>query len=129
MGWSMGAMFENTEDDVRVFCTDDNCSAMILDDIGSIAVAQMGTLENPLTWWVSRVLVRKPENRGKGYGSLVLRAALKAVMEKTGGMGRVIVAPGGYDNDDRKFSFYVKNGFKQVTKDGLYEWRQTRGAD
>ena len=120
----MAAMFENTEDNVRVFCTDDNCSAMILDEIGSVAVAEMGTLGNPFTWWVARVLVRKPENRGKGYGSRVLQAALKAVMEKTGGMGRVTVAPGGYDNDDRKFSFYVKNGFKQVTEDGLYEWRQ-----
>jgi predicted GNAT family N-acyltransferase len=118
-----------TENELHVFCNDDNCSAMIRSKVDSVAVAEMNTLGNPLTWWVARVLVRKPENRGKGYGSRVLQAALKAVMEKTGGMGRVTVAPGGYDNDDRKFSFYVKNGFKRVTDDGLYEWRQPRGAD
>jgi len=97
---------------------------MIRSKIDSVAVAEMSTLGNPLTWWVARVLVKRPENRGKGHGSLVLQAALKAVMEKTGGMGRVTVAPGGYDNDNRKFSFYLKNGFKQVTEDGLYAWRK-----
>ena len=122
----MAAMFENTENNVRVICTDSYCSAMILDgNIGSVAVAEMNTIENPLEWWVPRVLVSKPKNRGKGYGSQVLQAALKAVMEKTGGMGRVIVTPGGYDNDKRKFSFYVKNGFRYVEEEGLFEWRQT----
>lgn len=121
----MSAMFENTEDNVRVFCTDEYCSAMILDEnIGSLAVAEINTLGNPFEWWVARVLVSKPKNRGNGYGSQVLQAALKAVMEKTNGMGRVIVAPGGYDDDKRKFSFYVKNGFKCIDEEGLFEWRQ-----
>lgn len=111
----MSAMFENTEDSVRVVCTDEYCSAMILDEnIGSLAVAEINTLGNPFEWWVARVLVSKPKNRGKGYGSQVLQAALKAVMEKTNGMGRVIVTPGGYDDDKRKFSFYVKNGFRCI---------------
>jgi GNAT superfamily N-acetyltransferase len=111
---------------VRVICTDEYCSAMILDkQIGSVAVAQMNALENPYEWWVARVLVSKPGNRGKGYGSQVLQAALKAVMARTDGRGRVIVAPGGYDNDNRKFLFYLKNGFRCIDEEGLFEWRQT----
>jgi len=125
----MSAMFENTEDNVRVFCGDDHCSAMICGETRSIAVAEIDALGSPFKWWVARVLVSKPEDRGKGYGSQVLQAALKAIMEKTGGVGRVIVAPGGYDNDDRKFTFYVKNGFRQVVEErGIFEWRQIPGG-
>ena len=121
----MSAMLENTKDGVRVFCTDEYCSAMIRNEIMSVAVAELNIFGNPYEWWVARVLVQKPENRGKGYGSAVLQEALKAVMTKTGGMGRVIVAPGGYDNDqERKFRFYEKNGFKLANKEGLFEWRQ-----
>ena len=86
------------------------------------AVAELNIIGNPFEWWVARVLVQKEENRGKGYGSVVLRAALDAVTAM--GAKRVIVAPGGYNKEKKKqFDFYMKNGFVMVDKQGLFEWR------
>lgn len=118
--------FETTPEGVRIVCTDANCSAMIVDDNGirAKAIAELNALENPLKWWVARVLVSDPADRGKGLGSLVLQAALKAVLVPTSGMAHVIVAPGGYENGhERQRRFYKKNGFCMVDDRGLMGWR------
>lgn len=117
---------ETTAEGVRVFCSDDTCTATLTDDgaVRSRAVADLNVLGNPFEWWVARVLVPDPTDRGKGLGSLVLRAALDAVLIPTGGMARVIVAPGGYDNDhERQRHFYEKNGFRSLGENQPMEWR------
>jgi hypothetical protein len=121
--------FETTTDNVHVSCADDSCTAMLYEEgaVSSKAVANLNIFsENPFEWWVARVLVPNPADRSRGYGSLVLQAALKAILVPTGGMARVIVAPGGYGVDadpERRVKFYEQNGFKRVNDEGLMEWR------
>lgn len=125
-GSQMIAEYGKTEDGISYSCSDDYCSATIIDEerCRCLAVAEMNTLGNPFEWWVARVLVPDRKNRGNGYGSSVLRQALQLVEKRTMGIGKVVVAPGGYDNDQqRQFGFYRKNGFVQVNPEGLFEWR------
>jgi GNAT superfamily N-acetyltransferase len=115
---------ETTPDGVRVFYSDGSCTAILVDETGvrAGAVADLNILGNHLEWWVARVLVSDPVDRGKGLGSLVLQAALKAIMVSTNGMARVVVVPGGYDNNhERQRKFYEKNGFRSVNEEGLME--------
>lgn len=61
------------------------------------------------SWYISRVLVAQ-SFRGKGIGSKVLQILLNEI-KKAGGK-KVIVTPGGYDNNkEQQFNFYLKNGF------------------
>lgn len=61
-------------------------------------------------WYISRVFV-KEHLRGKSIGSQVLQTLLSEIKKQN--TKKVIVSPGGYDNDkDRQFNFYLKNGFK-----------------
>jgi len=67
-------------------------------------------------WWVSRVLVRNPDKRGQGLGSIALQRMLAVIA----GLSRlpVYVAPGGYeDNTEQQFRFYLKNGFQRIEND------------
>lgn len=108
---------------VEVRCDGGFCSAWLLDDVMGwpLAIAELNLVEEG-EWWVARVLVRDEQNRSKGYGSIVLQAALEAVADR--GAHRVIVIPGGYSNKKKKqFNFYKKNGFVMVDKEGLFEWR------
>lgn len=64
-------------------------------------------------WWVSRVLVSRDEDRGKGYGGRALDILLREI-EKQGGKA-VIVTPGGYGADPKKqIRFYEAHGFVKV---------------
>ena len=70
-------------------------------------------------WWVARVLVQA-KGRGKGLGSRLLQRLVQEI--KGTGAKAVIVAPGGYNaNYNRQVNFYEKNGFKEVSKRGLYK--------
>ena len=125
--------FETTPEGVHISCSDESCTAMLYEEgaVRSKAVADLNILGNPFEWWVARVLVPDPNDRSKGYGSLVLQAALKAVLVPSGEMARVIVAPGGYGADadpERRVKFYERNGFKQVNDEGLMEWRCLPGS-
>jgi GNAT superfamily N-acetyltransferase len=107
-----------------VFCSGGSCTAILVDERGvrAKAVADLNVLGSHLEWWVARVLVSNADDRGKGLGSLVLQAALKAIMVSTNGMARVVVVPGGYDNNHkRQRKFYEKNGFRRVNDEGLME--------
>lgn len=118
--------FETTPEGIRITCGDENCTAMLVDDKGirARAVAELNIIGSPFEWWVARVLVTDPADRGKGLGSQVLQAALRAILVPTAGMARVIVAPGGYDNDqERQRRFYAKNGFEPLSEGGPMEWR------
>ena len=67
-------------------------------------------------WYVNRVLV-DADYRGKGVGSKMLQAAIKAVKEQGG--NEIVVEPGGYDADpERQKNFYLRNGF--VKKEDYY---------
>lgn len=61
-------------------------------------------------WWINRVLVQPESNRGLGIGSHLLKM-LKEEVKKQGGT-KIVVAPGGYDqNKDRQVRFYKKHNF------------------
>lgn len=70
-------------------------------------------------WNISRVLVKKEQDRGKGLGSNFLQKLLKEIYLRNSN-AVVIVAPGGYGVDIQKqISFYKKNGFVEVSDDIL----------
>ena len=72
-------------------------------------------------WWISRVIVRARDNRGKGLGSEVLRRLLDEIAKQP--CTTVCVSPGGYDGDtERQWAFYVKNGFKPGDEPDLLVW-------
>lgn len=71
-------------------------------------------------WWVSRVLVRLPGNRGKGLGSQVLGRLLQEIAKHP--CTRVCVSPGGYDEDPRQRAFYLKHGFVPADEPDLLVW-------
>lgn len=71
-------------------------------------------------WWIARALVRRPEDRGKGLGSIALARLLQEVRRST--VQLVWVAPGGYgSNPSQVTRFYKKHGFVQ-RRDGLMIW-------
>lgn len=75
-------------------------------------------------WWISRVLVSKPENRGKGLGG----KALEILCEQVGKHGgkSIIVTPGGYaQNEDQQRRFYEAHDFKQEGEGFSVLWRRT----
>lgn len=72
-------------------------------------------------WWVSRVIVRLPGNRGRGLGSLVLTRLLQEIQGQP--CKRVHVSPGGYHDDtEKQRAFYLKNGFKPTDAPDLLVW-------
>jgi len=71
-------------------------------------------------WWVSRVIVRKVENRGQGIGSAVLSRLLLEVSGHP--CTRVCVSPSGYDQHPKQRAFYLKHGFKPTDEPDLLEW-------
>lgn len=65
-------------------------------------------------WWIARVYVR-PNNRGKGLGSLLMAKLIQAVAQREERL--VVVAPGGYvekSGKARQMAFYRQNGFVDV---------------
>ena len=77
----------------------------------AVAVAQANILGD--RWWVSRVIVRNAEARGKGLGSIALQRML-AVIGRISALP-VYVCPGGYENNlEQQFAFYLSHGFVSV---------------
>ncbi len=71
-------------------------------------------------WWINHILVPEADH-GKGIGSRLLQRMLVELRSK--GVKAVIVAPGGYNSNPKdQFNFYRKNGFRQVTEEGLYRF-------
>lgn len=69
-------------------------------------------------WWVARVLVQPPKNRGRGIGTELVRRMQREVVGF--GCKKLIVAPGGYDEDhERQRGFYLHCGFVQDEKDSM----------
>jgi hypothetical protein len=65
-------------------------------------------------WYVNRVLVTNPSERGSGVGSYML-TVLKASLQRVSNFQALVVDPGGYGADPtRQANFYKRNGFRQL---------------
>lgn len=63
-------------------------------------------------WFINRVLVNPKSHRGKGIGTQLLQTLIKEIRKHDN--NKIIVTPGGYENDqERQNNFYLKNGFVQ----------------
>jgi predicted GNAT family N-acyltransferase len=75
-------------------------------------------------WWISRVLVKKEQDRGNGLGSKFLQKLLYEIYLRDPD-ATVIVCPGGYVSDmERQISFYKKNDFVAVSDDNFGDFLQ-----
>jgi L-amino acid N-acyltransferase YncA len=80
-------------------------------ETGLVATASADYIPAMRHWWVSRVLVRAPADRGKGHGSAVLAKLLEEIAKAP--VKVVHVIPGGYSDDtERQRAFYERAGFK-----------------
>lgn len=88
-------------------------SAVLYDPSSRVkAIASCDNLPGQDFWWVTRVVVHPLDQRGRGYGSTVLKLMQDAVAAAMGPGGRVLVLPGGYgQNVEAQRRFYCKNGF------------------
>lgn len=67
-----------------------------------------------LEWYVTRVVVRDPAQRGRGLGERMVKRLLEAIRRQ--GPAVVLVEPGGYAADlERQRAFYAKCGFQPVS--------------
>jgi hypothetical protein len=93
--------------DIRVNSSEFSVSVMTVNN-GKVSIASADNLLDG-RWWISRVNVQGVE-KGKGVGSILLQRLLQEVLKL--GQTKIIVSPGGYYEDkDRQFNFYKKNGF------------------
>jgi GNAT superfamily N-acetyltransferase len=84
------------------------------------AVAEASRLHVGI-WYLNRVLIRKPESRRKGLGSLMVKR-LQEELRKTD-CTKLIVEPGGYGSVPEELRiFYERCGFV-LHEDGYMEWK------
>lgn len=81
-------------------------------------------------WWISRALVRLPDDRSRGLGSFILRR-LRSSIDAISDCRVMLVGPGGYSNESaRQHAFYERNGFAPIIgTPGLlmHTWEQLPG--
>jgi hypothetical protein len=76
---------------------------------GIAEASNMAMAGRPGQWYLNRL---KVNNRGRGYGSEILRKLLATLAERKD-FSSLIVEPGGYGSDvNRLNKFYKSNGFK-----------------
>ena len=105
---------------MHINSTHTNVSAMLVTD-GKVSIASIDNLMDG-RWWVSRVNVQGTE-KGQGTGSKLLKRAIDEVLSY--GPADIIVAPGGYSEDEKKqFNFYKKNNFVETSERGLLIYKK-----
>jgi GNAT superfamily N-acetyltransferase len=98
--------------EIRVIKLPEYCSANCYPvDMSVRATAEASLVGEE--WWVNRVVVEPPTERGKGLGGRLLEA-LKGVVREAGGR-TLFVSPGGYNGNVRaQRRFYRRHGFQPV---------------
>jgi GNAT superfamily N-acetyltransferase len=97
---------------IRVIKQPEYCSANYYPDDCSVRATAEASLVGE-KWWVNRVVVDPPTERGKGLGGRLLEA-LKGAVRGAGGR-TIFVSPGGYNGNVRaQKRFYRGHGFEPV---------------
>lgn len=103
---------------MHVSSTKQNVSISLVEENGKISVASADNLLDG-RWWISRVNVQG--ERGKGTGSKLLTKLILEVLKH--GKTDIVVAPGGYNEDEEKqFNFYKKNNFIETEEPKLLKY-------
>jgi len=112
----------------------DNITVMVLNEEKSQSLGTASANVHPLKaaadkcWWVSRVLVTSDEDRGKGWGGMILDTLIVEIT-KQGGKS-IIVTPGGYGADPKKQKrFYEQHDFVQTGVEPTAHWLWTRNEE
>lgn len=112
---------------LRAIATGHSLSATVVANSRSVGTASADLtygvcLVDTWCWWLARVVVTKPQLRGQGLGTLLVRRLQALVSASRTQL--LAVAPGGYGADpERQQSFYRRLGFELADDDGLLIWR------
>jgi L-amino acid N-acyltransferase YncA len=112
----------------------DHVTIMVLNERKSRSLGTASANVHPLKgpnekcWWISRVLVTSDEDRGKGWGGMMLDTLIVEIT-KQGGLA-IIVTPGGYNADPKKQKrFYEQHDFVKTGKEPTAHWLWTRSEE
>lgn len=113
--------------------TPENINIMLVDD-GYLSRGTASANLHPLKdhaarcWWISRVLISREENRGHGWGGMLLDTLIVEIIKQDG--AAIIVTPGGYGADPKKqIAFYEAHDFFKVGEGVEAHWVWTRGEE
>jgi len=112
----------------------DHVTIMVLNEAKSRSLGTASANVHPLKatadkcWWISRVLVTSDEDRGKGWGGMMLDTLITEIVKQDG--LSIIVTPGGYNADPVKQKrFYEQHDFVQTGIEPTAHWLWTRSEE
>lgn len=104
--------------ELHISSTELNISVSLVEN-GRLSTASADNLMDG-KWWISRVNVQG--TRGNGTGSRLLKTLVDEILKY--GKTEIIVAPGGYAEDEEKqFRFYKKNNFVETDEPKLFKYK------
>jgi hypothetical protein len=118
----------------HITSTPEHVTIMVLNETKSRSLGTASANLHPLKaqsdkcWWVSRVLVTSDEDRGRGWGGMMLDQLIVEIVKQDG--QSIIVTPGGYGADPlRQQRFYEAHDFIKTGEGVTAHWVWTRSEE